>query len=138
MPPADHRPQERRRPNRRRHSDPGQPPRRRGGQPGNTNALKHGLYSRTLPPAAQEALVQARRLPVADLSQEITALRARLAALSPYQLAAFTSGLSLLARLVATQHRLSPSQAQNLSDAVANVVQELGFALYPPQEEPDP
>jgi len=61
-------------------------------------------------------------------------LRARLSALSPYQLAAFTSGLSLLARLVAIQHRLSPSQADNLSQAVTNVVQELGFALYPPQE----
>lgn len=63
-------------------------------------------------------------------------MRARLSALSPYQLAAFTSGLSLLARLVAIQHRLSPAQANNLSDAVANVIQELGFTLYPPDQEP--
>lgn len=134
MPAPHHRSQERRRTDSRRHPHPGQPPRRRGGQPRNTNALKHGLYSAALPAAAQEALSQARSLPVTDLTEEIATLRARLSALSPYQLAAFTSGLSLLARLVAIQHRLSPSQADNLSQAVTNVVQELGFALYPPQE----
>lgn len=114
-----------------------QPPRRRGGQPGNTNALKHGLYSRTLTAAAQEALAQALTLPVTDLSEEIAALRARLAALSPYQLAAWTAGVSLLCRLVAQQHRMSPTQAQNLADSIADTVRQLGYVLYPPdQQEP--
>lgn len=129
-------PQTRRRAHRRRHPDPGQPSRRRGGQPGNTNALKHGLYSRTLPPAAQEAFDQARRLPVTDLTEEIAALRARLAALSPYQLAAFYTGVSLLSRLVAAQHRMSPQQAQDLSQAIAETVRQLGMQLYPvPQDD---
>jgi hypothetical protein len=113
-----------------------QPPRRRGGQPGNTNALKHGLYSATLPPAAAAALDAARALPAADLTEEIAALRARLAALSPYQLAAWTAGIGLLCRLVAQQHRMSPAEAQNLADAVATTLRELGAVLYPQEGEP--
>jgi len=111
-------------------------PRRRGAQPGNTNALKHGLYSRTLSPYAADLFDTARRLSPTDLTEEIAALRAKLAALSPHQLAAFYSGTSLLARLVAQQHRMSPAQAQNLADAIASTVKELGAALYPQEGQP--
>jgi len=110
-------------------------PRRRGAQPGNTNALKHGLYSRTLSPQAQDLFDTARRLSPTDLTEEIAALRAKLAALSPHQLAAFYSGASLLARLITQQHRMSPAQAQNLSEAIAGTLRELGAVLYPPEPQ---
>jgi len=131
MPTAHNRPPPGRHADRGRHPDPGQPPRRRGGQPANTNALKHGLYSRTLTPEAVEALQVARTLPVTDLSEEIAALRARLAVLSPHQLANWFTGLSLLARLTAQQHRMSPAQAQQLADSIAAVVRDLGATLFP-------
>jgi len=116
------------------HPRPGRP-RRRGAQPRNTNALKHGLYSATLSPQAEELFDTARRLSPTDLTEEIAALRAKLAALSPHQLAAFYSGTSLLARLVTQQHRMSPAQAQNLSDAIATTLGELGAVLYPPEAD---
>ena len=59
------------------------------------------------------------------------ALRARLAVLSPHQLANWYTGLSLLARLVAQQHRMSPAQTQQLADSVAAVVRDLGASLFP-------
>lgn len=47
-------------------------PRRGGAQPGNANALKHGLYSRHHPPFDRKALQQ---VPVADLQGEIDLTR---------------------------------------------------------------
>lgn len=49
------------------------PSRKRGAQPGNTNALKHGFYSPSLrlPPAADHTL-----RPITDLSGDIAFLRA--------------------------------------------------------------
>lgn len=61
-------------------------------------------------------------------------LRARLAVLSPYQLANWFTGLALLARLTAQQHRMSPAQAEQLADSIASVVRDLGAALYPIEE----
>jgi len=55
-----------------------QEPRTRGAQPGNTNALKHGFYSRALDRLSREDLTQARALDATDLSEEIALQRARL------------------------------------------------------------
>ena len=46
--------------------------RKRGAQPGNTNALKHGLYAQHFTKAQRLKL---KRMPAADLTFEIAALR---------------------------------------------------------------
>jgi uncharacterized protein YjcR len=53
-------------------NDPTSPPRQRGGQPGNLNALKHGFYSRYFKNTEIDAI---QDLPEGDLHQEIAALR---------------------------------------------------------------
>ena len=110
----------------------GSPKRRRGAQPANTNALRHGLYARHLTPQQQEALVDAHELDPADLRQEIALLRARLAALleaEPQRFDLLVQGLRTLAHLVAIRHRLSPDSADNLADAIGNVIEGLGTQL---------
>jgi hypothetical protein len=42
------------------------------------------------------------------------------------------SGMGLLVRLVAAQHRMSPEQARNLADSVGETIRQLGLSLYPP------
>ncbi len=106
--------------------------RQRGGQPGNQNALKHGLYSAALPETARQALQEARRLPPTDLTEEIATLRARLSALSPSDLQALITGLALLARLSAAHYRMSPAQTEQLAESLADTVRQLGMTLYPP------
>lgn len=107
--------------------------RTRGGQPDNTNALKHGLYSRALPPAAQQALQEARGYGTTDLTEEIATLRARLSALSPSDVQALLSGFKLLSRLVATHYRISPQQTSDLAESMADTLRQLGLSLYPPE-----
>ena len=52
------------------------PQRKRGGQPGNQNARKHGLYSKQLPPEQLQQFDDA--LAVRDLGPEIAIVRVRL------------------------------------------------------------
>lgn len=106
--------------------------RRRGAQPGNTNALSHGLYARHLSPQQRQDLVDARELEPADLDQEIALLRARLAALledAPDRFDLLLQGMRTLAHLVAVRHRLSPASAEQLAGAIANVIEGLGGQL---------
>lgn len=51
-------------------------PRRRGGQPGNRNAVTHGFYARPLPADREEAMSQADE--VEGLDEEIAFLRYKL------------------------------------------------------------
>ena len=55
------------------------PRRKLGGQPGNQNARKRGLYDRALTPEQLNALRSVRR--ATDLTVEISALRIRVAAI---------------------------------------------------------
>ncbi|MGI2336653.1 MAG: hypothetical protein ACRKGH_08470 [Dehalogenimonas sp.] len=51
-------------------------PRRRGGQPGNRNAVTHGFYARPIPEQREEALSQAEE--VQGLDEEIALLRSKI------------------------------------------------------------
>ncbi len=119
---------------RQRPSHQGRPqrPRKRGGQPANTNALKHGLYARTLSPGALVALQIARRLKAHNLDEEIASLRAKLSDLPPDDILDFTRGLQLLVRAVHTNYRMSPKSRADLTDSVAAVLNSLGDQLLPP------
>jgi hypothetical protein len=84
----------------------GEPPRQRGAQPGNLNALKHGFYSRYFK-ANEIAAIQ--DLPTDDLSEEIAALRVIIRRI--LQLSAdvndVNTGLRLLSTLSAAAAQLS-------------------------------
>lgn len=112
--------------------------RRRGAQPGNVNAWRHGLYARTLSPEALRALQIARTLKEHDLSEEIAALRARTALLDPSDGEAFVKGIAVLIRAVRAHHRMSPVAVKNLSEAMSRTLEELGdtFGLPPAGGEP--
>ncbi len=107
-------------------------PKKRGAQPGNKNAVTHGLYARHLTPEQREALLDARELDPTDLRQEIALLRARLAALleaEPERFDLLVTGLRTLAHLVAVRHRISPDAADNLADAIAGIIHGVGAQL---------
>lgn len=109
--------------------------RKKGAQPGNLNALKHGYYSRALTKAQQLLLERARTLPADDLSGEIALLRQRLfTALeaSPDKLELLCEGLRTLARLAATHYHLRGSDADRLADAMRNVLGSIEATLGAP------
>ena len=82
------------------------PKRRRGAQPGNLNALKHGFYSRYFKASEVEAI---QGLPGDDLGEEIAALRViirRVLALSS-NIDDVNTGLRLLSTFSAAAAQLS-------------------------------
>lgn len=114
--------------------DATRPRRRRGAQPGNLNALKHGLYARHLPPQALQALHEAHHLQEHDLQEEIALARARLDALLATQ--GLTGddvrlGLEIIARLVERQYRIGRKARKDLADNLAAILNSLGDQLLP-------
>ncbi len=81
-------------------------PRKRGAQPGNTNALRHGFYSRYLRKAENEDLTLTSDT---DLASEIAMLRAvtrRVLALAD-GITDLDQAMTLLSTLSASSHRLA-------------------------------
>jgi len=130
------------------------PPRSPGAQPGNTNALKHGFYSRQLKRLDHLDLESCR---FAGLNDEITVLRVYLRRLIELgkDLHSFPEMLSLvrvmclastsLTRLLKTQNLVvSPSdeRARLRDQAIAEVLSELqaecGLGNDPPPSPPGP
>ncbi len=110
--------------------------RARGAQRGNTNALKHGFYSRHLTDAQRADLADAQELDPAELADEIALVRARLAALigdknHGDRLDLVLAATRNIAHLAAIRHRLSPAAAENLGDAIARVITGAGALLQP-------
>ena len=58
------------------------PPRKRGGQPGNRNAMRHGFYSDAFSPEERELLRQA--LEIKSLQPDIAMLRVKIVRLLSY------------------------------------------------------
>jgi hypothetical protein len=106
-------------------ADPPQP-RRRGGQPGNTNALRHGFYARaSLTLHTRELLGHASE---ATLQDDIDMLRVEIARLiergdyDPQHLAALSRALTAA---VTAEAKLSKPQADALGSAVENVLRDV-------------
>lgn len=109
------------------------PPRKRGAQTGNTNALKHGLYSSRLTTLNQKlAFAEAELLDPRDLAQEIALVRSRLALLPKARLDLALAAVRTLANLMSVHHRLSPKAAQDLGEAAANLILGVGVLLGDP------
>lgn len=84
------------------------PDKRRGGQPRNLNALKHGFYSKTLTPERQLALKEAALSN--DLEAEISLLRVKfreLAAAENTNPDLILKTARTLARLISVQYRVA-------------------------------
>jgi hypothetical protein len=112
--------------------------RKRGGQPGNFNALKHGFYSRRFTRQELEDLENAMQ---EGLQDEITLLRVQIRRLADFSgagsdqkeaiqtLTAISLGCTRLARMLGAQRTLGgdgSSDAQALSEALNEVLKVWG------------
>jgi hypothetical protein len=92
------------------------------------------FYEQALTDDEQRQLPDARRLE--GLDEEIAVLRVRLrTALSerPNDFALLQTGLSTLARALATRYRLSPRSGKELGQRMASVLQSIGDQILPPE-----
>lgn len=119
---------------------PHTPPRRRGGQPGNSNALKHGLYARLFPANEFGRLVDVK---LVSLQGEIDMFRLVIRRLvdrsSEYDapelhlryVVVLCHALSQLTRMVRTQAMLPASDdvAEIISQAITETMEEMGIHL---------
>jgi hypothetical protein len=111
--------------------------RKKGAQPGNLNALKHGYYSNALTKAQALLLKAADKLPSDDLSGEVALLRQRLYSLllaSPDKLELLNDTVRTLSRVAATHYHLKGSDADRLTAAMQNVLQSIETTLGAPDE----
>ena len=108
-------------------------PRKRGAQPGNTNALTHGYYSDALKSkVAKASLSKARQIALDDLSEEIGTTRQRLfAALDaiPDKFEVWSVLVRTLVRAVAVQFAMRPTAVQRLEDATDEVIADMAALL---------
>lgn len=108
------------------------PPRRaRGGQPGNTNALRHGFYARArLTARTTQLLGEAREH--GSLQDDIDLLRVEIARMfesgdvDPRNLAALSKALTAA---IALDARLGASERSELDSAVDNVLADVRSLL---------
>ena len=83
------------------------PRKKTGGQPGNKNAVKHGLYAKALTPEQQDAFPTA--LETQFLNQEIAVMRLKMAALMAEDGVDFNlvvRGMGTLTRMVRIEERI--------------------------------
>ena len=115
-------------------SIPTVPARPRGGQPGNTNALKYGFYS---PRFRQADLADLDQCQFSGLQDEITMLRVytrRVIELSPdiddletaiSLLRALSLAAIAMTRLIRTQQSIGPNPADEIGAALAEVLKNM-------------
>ena len=111
--------------------------RKRGAQPGNLNALRHGYYSQALSKAQATLLQAADKLPADALSQEIALLRQRLYTLleaAPDKVDLLNDTIRTLTRVAATHYHLRGSDADRLADAMGNVLRSIEETLGAPDD----
>ena len=105
--------------------------RKKGAQPGNRNALKHGYYAGAMPAKQQAVLRKAAVIPPKELEHEIALLRSRifeLVKLAPENLIVLTMALRTLVRLVALHHGLNAQQEGELHDSLRDLIVSLAPA----------
>jgi len=104
--------------------------RRRGAQPGNQNARKHGFYSRALEEA--EGLELAEAAEVEGLDGEIAVLRLKLRQLlqdHPERIDLQIRLANTLARLIRVRYNITPEQKNTLKEAIATVLKDVAIPL---------
>ena len=104
--------------------------RKRGGQPDNQNARKHGFYSNVLDEAGRLDFELASG--VEGIDDEIALLRVKIKSI----LARDTENIKLimqaantLARLVRTRYKIGKEDKKGLKEAIANVLRDVALPL---------
>jgi hypothetical protein len=104
-----------------------QPNHRRGGQPGNQNARKHGYYSNVLTGEDRRNLRQASE--VTGLDDEIALVRARLKSIvehDPDNLRLISEAASTLVRLMRASHRLGLHKQESFEETRLKALFRIG------------
>ncbi len=116
--------------------------RKRGGQPGNTNALKHGFYTKNFSLAERQGLEAINEIVLADEIALLRVLIRRFSAQilasqgvslneSAQHLAVISEAMLRLASLLRTNHMLGGSETgdltQELSLVLAEIYKEMGL-----------
>src|SRR4030042_739096 len=104
--------------------------RKKGAQPRNQNARKHGFYSAILNDPEQALLQHAADLQ--GLDEEIAVLRVKLREViikHPENVQLAFEGASTLARLVRTRYSITKEQKKSLRDAITKVMTEIAIPL---------
>lgn len=104
--------------------------RKRGGQPGNKNAMKHGFYRKVLDEAEQIDLEVASDLNGID--DEIALLRVKIKEIlerDPENIKLIMEATSTLARLVRTRYNITHEQSKGLKEAIGNVLRGVAVPL---------
>ena len=102
--------------------------RKRGAQPGNYNARKHGFYSAALSPRTRKVLREAQKVDAKELAQEIALLRAcifRLQEAEPENLQVLILALRQLSRMVAINFHLSRDEEHAIHESLHDLVRSL-------------
>ncbi len=103
---------------------------KRGAQPGNRNARKHGFYSSVLDDSQKQALKQASA--VKGLDEEIDILRLKIKSLvknDPDNIQLISQATLSLARLIKISEKLESAKQDKLYLALKHVVEDVAVPL---------
>ena len=104
--------------------------RKRGGQPDNQNARKHGFYSKVLDEAEQLDFELASG--VEGIDDEIALLRVKIKSLiehDPENIKLIMQATNTLAGLVKTSYNMTKEQRKGLKEAIGNVLKDIALPL---------
>ena len=105
-------------------------PRKKGAQPANQNARKHGFYSKLLQEAERLEFDEASA--VEGLDNEIAILRLKMRDILQAQPERIDLQMQLaktLARLIRTQYAITPEQKASLREAIKTVLKDVAIPL---------
>ena len=104
--------------------------RKRGGQPGNQNARKHGFYSKVLDEAGRLDFEVASG--VEGIDDEIALLRVKIKSIlekDPENIKLIMQATNTLAGLVKTSYNMTREQRKGLTEAIGNVLKDVALPL---------
>ncbi len=104
--------------------------RKRGGQPANQNARKHGFYSKVLDEAEQLDFDLASG--VNGIDDEIALLRVKIKSIlekDPENIKLIMQATNTLAGLVKTRYNIAKEQKKGLKEAIGNVLRDIAIPL---------
>jgi hypothetical protein len=104
--------------------------RKRGGQPDNQNARKHGFYSKVLDEAGQLDFELATG--VEGIDDEIALLRVKIKSLlehDPENIKLIMQATNTLAGLVKTSYKMTKEERKGLKEAIVNVLKDVAIPL---------
>jgi len=104
---------------------------KKGGQPGNKNAIKHGFYSKTLNDAEQTDFEKAAG--IEGIDEEIALIRLEikraLTGGDDTNLKIIVRATNALEKLIRTRYQISAAQRQGLKEAIGNVIRDIIIPL---------